>query len=812
MIKKKRNMIIEFALIGILIVSVARWASAETNQPLVLTGGILIDGTGGAPVPDGVVVISDGRIAKVGSKTKVTVPTGSKVICLEGGTILPGFINTHVHRAYDEMLLQAWAQAGVMTVRDLAAYPPRSSFAIRDRLNRNPLNARLVAAGPQMTGGFVPSGYSSSVFIHTAEQARVEADRILNEGADQLKIMLESNGGNQVMPESAARALTETAHRRGKRVSAHISLSRDIKTALNVGVDDLAHMVLDKLPDELIEKVVKAGIFWIPTIEVWKGLKVDTHVLDNLGRFAGAGGKVALGTDFGGASFQFELGMPLKEMLWMREAGMSPSEIIIAATRNAADVCGLGQELGTLEPGKIAHVLVIDGNPLQDLANLTKVRLVIKGGKVIRQGKFNKSKLDDFFHQIEKNNKSMCGVVIMKNQELLYENYIGFSSIENETRNNNLTKFRIGSITKIFTATIIFQLIEEGQITLDTKLSTYYPQIPNSREITIADMLGHRSGIHNFTNDKEYLQYMTDKKSKEEMVDLIAKLKPDFQPNEKTAYSNSNYVLLGYIIEDITNSSYPQELEKRISAQLGLSNTYYGSKIDAKKNEAASYQFQQGKWKLQQETDMSIPHGAGAIVSTPYDLTVFIEALFNDKLISQHSLSQMKEMKGGIGKGMIRFPFGDRIAYGYNGGIDGFVSNLAFFPDENIAVSILSNGVNYNFNDLLIGILSIYFDVPFEMPDLTAKEIDLDIEELKKYEGEFSSKQLPLKITLKVRDNQLYGQATGQPMFPLTFFSRTEFRFEQAGIVISFTADDDGQIQYDSFILNQRGMKFTYKK
>ncbi len=386
--RNKIGKIIEFALLGILLLSLVRLASAETNQPIVLTGGVLIDGTGAAPVPDGALVISEDRIAEVSSKTKMVVPTGSKVINLEGGTILPGFINAHVHGAYNKIYLQAWAQAGVTSVRDLAAYPPYSSFATRDRLNKNPLNARLVAAGPQMTGGFVPRGYTSSVFIYTVEQARVEADRILNEGADQLKIMLESNWGNRVMPESAARAITETAHRRGKRVSAHISLSRDIETALNVGVDDLAHMVIDELPDELIKRIVKAGIYWIPTIENWKRKGMDTHVLGNLGRFARAGGKVALGTDFQvvePGAFLFELGMPLKEMQWMQEAGMSPSEIIIAATRNAAEVCGLGQELGTLEPGKIADILVIDGDPLQDLANLTKVRLVIKEGVVIRQ-------------------------------------------------------------------------------------------------------------------------------------------------------------------------------------------------------------------------------------------------------------------------------------------------------------------------------------------------------------------------------------------------------------------------------------------
>jgi len=390
MTKKKINRMIGFVLVGILIVSVVRWASAETNQPLVLTGGILIDGTGAAPVPDGVVVISDGRIAKVGAKTKLTVPTGSKVIYLEGGTILPGFINAHVHGAYNERLLQAWVQAGVTTVRDLAAYPPYSSYAIRDNLNQNPLNARLVAAGPQMTAGFVPPNYPSSVFVYTVEKSRAEAERILKEGADLLKIMLESNWGYRVMSEEVARAIVETAHRHGKKVSAHISLSRDIVTAVNVGVDDLAHMALDKVPNELLEKVVDAGIHWTPTLEVWKGFASlgtlqDTYLLDNLGRFAKAGGKVVLGTDYGGGPFTFELGMPMKEIQWMHEAGMSPSDIIISATKNAAEVCGLESELGTLERGKIADILVINGNPLKDLANLTRVRLVIKGGKIIRQ-------------------------------------------------------------------------------------------------------------------------------------------------------------------------------------------------------------------------------------------------------------------------------------------------------------------------------------------------------------------------------------------------------------------------------------------
>ena len=428
------------------------------------------------------------------------------------------------------------------------------------------------------------------------------------------------------------------------------------------------------------------------------------------------------------------------------------------------------------------------------------------------QEPFNKTKLDNFLHQLEINNKALCGVVIKKNGKAEYENYTGFASVENKIKNNNRTKFRIGSIAKMFTAAIIFQLIEEGKLTPDTKLSEFYPQIPNSSEITIDEMLRHRSGIHDFTNDKEYPQYMTTKKSKEEMLNIIAKSKPDFEPNAKTAYSNSNYVLLGYIIEKITNSTYQKELETRITSKLNLSNTYYGNKTDIKKNEAFSYRFENGKWQRQPETDMSIPHGAGAIVSTPYELTVFINALFNGKIVSEKSLIQMKEIKNGIGRGLFRFPFGNKIAYGHSGGIDGFVSNLAYFPEEKVAIAVTANGVNYNFNDILIGILSVYFNAPYEIPDFTEKAINLSEEELKKYEGEFSSKLLPLKITLKVNNGQLFGQATGQSAFPLTPFSKTKFKFEPAGIVIEFAKDKDGKILYNSFILNQGGRKFPYER
>ena len=134
--------------------------------------------------------------------------------------------------------------------------------------------------------------------------------------------------------------------------------------------------------------MVEADAYWVPTLELWKGVGygLGNHVVDNLHRFVEAGGKVALGTDYAGApNVDFDLGMPIHEIEWMQEAGMTPMQIIVAATRNSAHVCNLEHEIGTLEVGKIADVLVVEGDPLQNIHALTNAKLVLRDGVVIRQ-------------------------------------------------------------------------------------------------------------------------------------------------------------------------------------------------------------------------------------------------------------------------------------------------------------------------------------------------------------------------------------------------------------------------------------------
>jgi CubicO group peptidase (beta-lactamase class C family) len=421
---------------------------------------------------------------------------------------------------------------------------------------------------------------------------------------------------------------------------------------------------------------------------------------------------------------------------------------------------------------------------------------------------FNKPKLDSLFDILADKDKAMGSLTISKNGIVLYDKAIGYSFVSGNGGKaaTNTTKYRIGSISKMFTATIIFQLIEEGKTSLTTTLDTYFPTLPNAAKITVGNLLNHRSGLHNFTDEPDYTTYMTNPKTHDEMLTIISKNKVDFQPGEKFSYSNSNYVVLGYIIEKVCNEPYSKVLRDRITSKIRLTNTYYGGKTNIKNNESYSYKWSKN-WELLPETDMSIPGGAGSILSTPTDLVKFIEALFSLKLVSENSLNQMKNITDGYGMGMMQIPFINKKFYGHGGGIDGFASILAYSPEDSLAIAYCTNGQVYAMNKILIGVLSIYYNKDYSIPKFISKPgIALKTEDLDKYLGEYSSTQIPLKITITKDKSTLFAQATGQSAFPLDAYDKDKFQFEQAGIEIEFNTDKK------EFTLKQGGGNFLFTK
>lgn len=395
-----------------------------------------------------------------------------------------------------------------------------------------------------------------------------------------------------------------------------------------------------------------------------------------------------------------------------------------------------------------------------------------------------KPKSDSLLYLLEENNKLMGSVAIMENGIITYSTAIGYADVELGTLATPSTIYRVGSVSKMFTSAMIYQLAEEKIISFEAKLASFYPGIPNAENISIMDMLLHRSGLWSVTDDSLYLEWCVNYKSREDIVSMISSHPVLFQPGEKSEYSNSNYILLGFILEDITGKDYAANLSERIAKKAKLKSTYYGGEINIDKGESHSYSWTAEGWKKENETNMSIPHGAGAVVSTSEDLVKFGNALFNNEIISNTSLENMIKAEGTYGKGIFPMPFYELKGFGHTGGIDGFRSVLICFPDKKLCLAVTSNGLNYGQNDILIGLLSIYLGREYDLPDFSVAAVSVDI--LKSYEGIYSSEGFPLKLTIKVDGNTLTAQGTGQSAFPLDPVSETEFRFDAGGIRISF--------------------------
>lgn len=420
----------------------------------------------------------------------------------------------------------------------------------------------------------------------------------------------------------------------------------------------------------------------------------------------------------------------------------------------------------------------------------------------LAQTTFDKAKVDQFFDRLAEKNKAMGSLTVAKEGSVLYSRTIGYSRIAGteKTPSTATTGYRIGSISKTFTATMVFQLIEEGKLKLTDTLDKFYPQIPNASKITIAQMLSHRSGIHSFTSDPDFGSWLMKPKTHEEIIDVIAKSKPDFEPGEKYNYSNAAYVVLGYIVEKAGGKSYQQALKKRIASKIGLKNTYLGDGFtNPGKNEGFSFSFA-GEWKQEKETHSSIPGGAGAIISTPADLTKFIQALFDHKLVSKDSLDQMMQNKFG----MTTFPLEGKTFYGHGGSIDGFRSLLVYLPEEKLAVAYTANGVVYPPNGILLGFFDIFRNRPFNIP--TFETVAVSPEVLEKYVGVYSSPGFPLKIAVTREGANLSAQATGQSAFQLDATAQDKFKFDPSGIVIEFDAAKN------QMLLKQRGRDTVFTK
>ncbi len=404
------------------------------DDALVVLNGTVIDGTGTPPMVDGAVVVQEGRIVAVGEASSYQIPGTARVIDAGGGTILPGVINSHTHSTHEAAVRRAFLTDGVTTVCNLGTSLDRLSM-FNDASTPEGPAARAYWAGPIITA---PGGYPGPVYgsrfayeVGSPEEARGAVSDLLDRGADVIKIALAPGNPRDpwpVLDRASVEAIVDAAHSRGVLVRAHVFepyLIEDI--VLPAGVDVIEHQSLPILsPEEerrvldsdqprtllfdsiapeyerLLAKLVERGIAMVPTLDGGIGtlfkktgrsrveeIVVDVNV-EATRRFHARGGNIALGNDYGGVP-NVEAGMPLAEMELLRAAGLPPMEVVVASTYHAAQVCGKGSELGSLEAGKLADIIVVDGDPLADLTAMARVIAVIKGGEVAYEDRIERS-------------------------------------------------------------------------------------------------------------------------------------------------------------------------------------------------------------------------------------------------------------------------------------------------------------------------------------------------------------------------------------------------------------------------------------
>ncbi len=369
---------------------------------LALVGGTLIDGSGAPPLTGIIVALQGDRIVAVGRVADVPLPPGTRIYNLRGQTIMPGFINAHVHTdALGDADLRAWPRVGITTLRDLGG--PRAALLARRRAfasANDPSLPRLQVAGPIIT---VPGGHPIPVYglsdevlvVQGVEDAQAQVTALLDAGADVIKIAVSGRRDVQwpELSNDEIAAISATAHARGVRVSAHVDRAAALRRAVEHGIDDAAHMPRDYMPDDLIALMVERQVVLVPTIDVYEALAEERGngaawrqttlpiMQDNLRRFVAAGGTLALGDDYGNPGMA--LGMPLAEIQHWQDAGLTPMQIIVAATHGGAQVCGLADQVGIIRPGMLADILVVDGDPLTDIMALSRPTLIVQRGTVL---------------------------------------------------------------------------------------------------------------------------------------------------------------------------------------------------------------------------------------------------------------------------------------------------------------------------------------------------------------------------------------------------------------------------------------------
>jgi CubicO group peptidase (beta-lactamase class C family) len=398
----------------------------------------------------------------------------------------------------------------------------------------------------------------------------------------------------------------------------------------------------------------------------------------------------------------------------------------------------------------------------------------------------------------------MGAVLVARGDEVILSKGYGFANLEWNIANTPSTKFRLGSITKQFTAAAILLLAERGKLALEDPVRKHWPATPAAWDaITIVQLLTHTSGIPNYTSYPEFMQTKRLMPSTPEGTVGYVRDKPlDFAPGTRMSYSNTGYVLLGYLVERVSGESYASFVRDNIFKPLGMNDSGYDVSAAIVPQRAAGYS--QGLVNAPY-VDMTVPHGAGALYSTTEDLERWTRGLFGGRLLSAASLEKMTTpFMSDYAFGLVVTNAGGRKAISHNGGIEGFNTQLTYYPDSKITVAVLAN-VNGPAAAQLAGQLGAiaHGDTPMRL-SAERTPIELPREKLDRLVGSYElAPTATMRIT--VVGTQLQSQLGMQPVVPLFAESETVFFPRVVEAELTFELDASGKAT--ALVLRQNGQE-----
>lgn len=416
----------------------------------------------------------------------------------------------------------------------------------------------------------------------------------------------------------------------------------------------------------------------------------------------------------------------------------------------------------------------------------------------------------DSICQVYANKNMFSGslLVAKKGKILLHKGY-GMANYSYDIPNTSSTKFKLASVSKQFTAMAIMILNQKGKLSTEDKLTKYIPDYPGGDKISIHNLLTHTSGIFEFAKLPGFFDsIMKMPHSLEQMIALTKYKALEFEPGTKYEYSNSNYILLSYIIEKASGKNYGDYIKEAIFDLLGMKNSGLYDNKDVLKNVAIGYTEGNNGLEHGKYVDMSIVSGAGALYSTVDDMFLWDQSFYNEKLLKKATLEK------------IVTPFKENYAYGwmvdkyadhkwiYHGGfIQGFGAIISRFPDDELCIVILMNVDNYTFrgNGVIRGIM---FDQPYSLP-IERKTVIVDKKIYHKLIGEYEV-QPGFNLAITTNGNKIFLQYSGQDKYEIFPEEEYNYYLRSANTQLQFIKDAKDKVT--SLILLENGTKTQCKK